>query len=205
LKFYYNGTKKSNEPGFASGCVLLIGFAALIFFFTLLDDVEDLKDYLIEIILVAVMGISLVVMLFGKKAQLTNRHVVIENEYFKLDKVGVPISNMQLDVYQKGLQFRRYHLRDKTGKIAVFSVFEDDLYHYFLENHSEQTELFQELSAKQEGPYISVRGENQTLYYDLNSGKYALKREGEQDISLLPEIYTYDGKYKKGTPLIKSN
>jgi hypothetical protein len=205
MKFYYNGTKKSNEPGFASGCVLLIGFGALIFFFTLLDDIEDLKEYWIEIILVSVMGVSLVGMLFAKKGQLTNRHVIIENDYFKLDKVGVPLSKMQLDVYQKDSKFSRYHLRDSEGKIAIFSVFEDDLYRHFTEQHAEQTQQLQELSAKHDGPYISVKSDTQSLYYHLDTGKYSIRREGSSEVSFLPEIYTYDGKYRKGTPLIKKN
>ena len=49
--FYHQGSKKkSSELGVASGCVLFIGFGAIIFFFTLLDDIDDLSDYLFEII-----------------------------------------------------------------------------------------------------------------------------------------------------------
>jgi hypothetical protein len=203
MKFFYNGKKKSNEPGFASGCLLIIGFGALIFFFTLVDDIEDLKDHLIEVILVSIMGFGLLSALFAKKAQLSNRHVVIENDYLKLDKVGVPLSSIQLDVYQKGSTFQRYHLRDTSGKIAIFSILEDDLCRYFLEHHPDQTEQIQEVSAKHDGPYISIRSTNGSLYYNLESGKYTVKREGKQDVSCMPEIYAYDGKYKKGEPLLK--
>jgi hypothetical protein len=203
MKFYYNGTKKTNEPGFASGCVILIGFAALIYFFTLLNDVEDLKDHLVEIIAVSVMGISLLAMLFRKKGELSNRHVVIENDYFKLDKVSVPISSIQLEIYYQDTKFRRYHLRDSEGKIAVFSVFKYDLYRYILEHYPDQTEKFQEHSSTQDGSFISIQGEGCALNYDLDTGKYTVKQENQEVISFLPEIYTYDSKYKKGVPLGK--
>lgn len=201
MKFFYNGTKKSNDIGAGSGCVLMIGFAALIYFFTLLDDVEDLKEYLFEIILVSIMGISLVLQLTRKKGDLTSRHVIIENEYFKLDKVAVPLSTIQLDLYKKGSKFHRYHIRDTAGKIAIYSTREDELYKYILQEFPEHSEEFQELSSKQDGPYISLKAEGRSLYYDLDRGKYTLTREGKSDISFIPEIYTYDGKYKKGKPL----
>ena len=204
MKFYYNGTKKSNDIGFGSGCVLLIGFAALIYFFTLIDGIEDLKEYWIEIGIVSLMGISLTIALFGKKGELSNRHVVIENDYLKLDKVSVPLSTIRLDVYLKESKFRRYHLRDTEGKLTIYSVFEDDLYRHILENYPEQTSKFQEESSKQDGPYVSILAESQSLYYDLDSGKYTIKENKENTLSHLPEIYTYDGKYKKGAPLIKN-
>ena len=46
MNFYYNG-KKAPSKGYdvASGCLLLIGLGALVFLFTLIDDIEDLEGW----------------------------------------------------------------------------------------------------------------------------------------------------------------
>lgn len=204
IKFFYNGTKKSNDIGFGSGCVLMIGFGALIFFFTLLEDVEDLKEYLFEIILVSIMGISLVLQLTRKKGDLSSRHVVVENNYLKLDTVGVPLANIEMDIYLKESKFHRYHIRDKEGKIAIYSVHKDNLYDYILDSFPNQTHQFEELSSKQDGPYITVKAEGRKLYYNLDIGKYIITLDDGSEIANLPDIYAYDGKYKKGEPMKKT-
>lgn len=203
MKFYHNGTKKSNEPGIAGGCLLLIGFGAIIFLLFQLKDMEDVKEYGWQIILAIVMGVSLFSMFFAKKAKLSNRHIIIENDYLKIEKVGVPLKNTVLDIYKKGNEFKRYHLRDTDGKIAIYSALEDDLKTYFEEELQDQVQYYKEHSSKHDGPYVSVAAEHQSLFYNLDSGKYTITLEDETEISFLPEVFTYDGKYKKGTPLLK--
>ncbi len=203
VKFFYNGLKKSNDIGVASGCVLMIGFGALIYFFTLIDGIEDLKEYWFQILLVSVMGISLVLQLTRKKGDLSSRHVIIQNDYLKLDQVGVPISNIQMDIYIKDEKFSRYHIRDKEGKLAIYSVHKDGLYEYILENLPDQTNQLEEESSKQDGPHITVISGNRKLYYNLDIGKYIITSPVHEDIAHLPDIYAYDGKYKKGEPLKK--
>ena len=46
MNFYYNG-RKAPSKGYdvASGCMLFIGFGAIAYFFTLIDDIEDLEEY----------------------------------------------------------------------------------------------------------------------------------------------------------------
>lgn len=204
MKFFHNGTKKSNEIGAGSGCVLLIGFAALIYFFTLLDDVEDLKEYAFEIILVSVMGVSMLFTVFRKKGDLSNRHISIEKDHLTMDDIRVPLANVHLDIYTRDGNFRRYHLRDPEGKIALYSIFKDDLYTYLKEQYPAQISYFEELATRQDGPHIRVKSDNRSLSYDLDTGKYTLAISGQPDISFIPEIYTYDGKYKKGEPLKKT-
>lgn len=201
MKFFYNGIKKSNDIGAGSGCVLLIGFGALIYFFTLLDGVEDLKEYLFEIILVSIMGISLVFQLTRKKGDLSSRHVILENDYLKLDTVGVPLVSIQMDIYTKESKFHRYHIRDTEGKIAIYSIYKDHLYEYILENFPKQTDQIEELSSKKDGPYVTVKAEGRKLYYNLDIGKYIITLNDGSEIAHLPDIYAYDGKYKKGEPL----
>lgn len=201
MKFYHNGTKKSNEPSITSGCLVLIGFAAIIFLLTQLKSLEDVEEYGWQIVLAITMGVSLFSMFFAKKAKLSNRHVVIENNYLTMEKVGVPLKNMVLDVYKNDKEFKRYHLRDTEGKIAIYSTLKDDLKTYFEEELSNQVQYFEEDSNKHDGPYVSVTAVGQSLFYNLDSGKYTITKEDESEISFLPEVFTYDGKYKKGKPL----
>ena len=113
MKFYYQGNKnKSNTPGFASGCLILIGFGAIIYMITLLDSIGDLKEYWWQILLAFVMGVSLFATMFAKKAKLFNYHVSIKDGYFKIEKISIPIEKLILDYYSNNNTFIRYHLRD---------------------------------------------------------------------------------------------
>lgn len=202
MKFYHKGVKKSNKTSASEGCLFIIGFGAIIFFLTLLDDVEDLKDYFFELVLVLIMGISLAFSLFGKKGKLSNFHVTLKNNYFTIEKVNVPIENIIIDIYQTKGTFIRYHLRDTKGEIAIFSVVKDDLLSYFEEHLPNSIKIQEETSRKHDGPFISVLG-SQNLFYNLDSGKYTINAKKQTEISFLPKVYTYDPKYKLGKPLLK--
>ena len=202
--FYHQGNKKkSNEVGVASGCLLLIGFSALIYFFTLLKDIDDVKEYLFQIIGVSAMAITLTIGLFSKKGKIANKNITIKDGYFKIDKVSIKIENIIVDYYYKNGEFVRYFLRDTAGKIAIYSVIEDELITYFIKNFKEQLFSLEETYHKYEGPYITVKTNAQTFYYDLDSGKYNIKKEGETTISHTPDVYDYDANYKLGKPLFK--
>lgn len=202
-KFFYNGPKKSNEPDMFSGCLLLVGFGAIIFLLTQLEDLGDVKEYGWQIVLALIMGGSLFAMMFAKKAKLSNRHLVIENGYLKVEKISISMETLILDVYRRNDEFARYHLRDTAGKIAIYSVLKDDLLTHFEEELPSQVRHLEEHSKKHDGPFISVIAEGQSLYYNLDSGKYTLTQEGQPEISLVPEVFNYDGRYKKGVPLKK--
>ena len=202
--FYHQGSKKkSSELGVASGCVLFIGFGAIIFFFTLLDDIDDLSEYLFEIIGVLVMAISVTYGLFSKKGKIANKHITIKDNYFKIDKVSVLLDTITIDCFMKEGEFSRYFLRDSQGKIAIYSVLNDDLIAYFLEKKPQQVTILEETYHKYEGPYITVKANDNTLYYDLESGKYTIKKQGQPSISFTPDVYDYDANYKIGKPLFK--
>lgn len=202
MKFYHKGVKTSNETGFASGCFVLIGIAAIIFLITLLDDIEDLKEYFFELIFAGIVCVGFLFTVFAKKGKLSNFHASIENNYFSMEKINIPIQNITIDVYYRNENFIRYHLRDSIGEIAIFSVFKDDLLAHFEQNLPNQVKKHEESSSKHDGPYISVLG-SQTLYYDLNTGKYTIDNNKQTEISFLPKVYTYDPKYKLGKPLFK--
>lgn len=204
MKFYYKGNKKNNETSVAEGCLMVIGFAAFVFFLSLLDDIEDIKDYIFEIFFFILMAGSVLFMVFAKKGKLSNYNITLKNNYLSIEKVNVSLDDILIDIYENQTQFKRYHLRDKAGKIAVFSVFEDDLLKYFRENFPKQIHIIQQTSQKHEGAFISVLAKEQNLFYDLSRGKYTIKKDNQPEISIVPEVYTYDPKYKLGKPLIKS-
>lgn len=130
--FYHQGNKKkSNELGVASGCLLFIGFGAIIFFFTLLNDIDDLSHYLFEVIGVLVMAISVTYGLFSKKGKIANKHITFKEDYFKIDKVSVLLDTITIDCFMIEDKFSRYSLRDSQGKIAIYSILNDDLIAYF--------------------------------------------------------------------------
>ena len=204
MKFYYKGKKKTNETSVTEGCLMIIGFAAFVFFLSFVDDIEDIKDYIFEIFFFILMAGSVLFMVFAKKGKLSNYNITLKNNYLSIEKVNVSLDDILLDVYKTQSQFKRYHLRDKAGKIAVFSVFEDDLLKYFKENSPSQIRIIQQTSQKHEGAFISVLAKEQNLFYDLSRGKYTIKKDNQLEISIVPEVYTYDPKYKLGKPLIKS-
>lgn len=202
--FYHQGSKKkSNELGVASGCLLFIGFGAILFFFTLLDDIDDLNDYLFEITGVLVMAISVTYGLFSKKGKIANKHIKIKNDYFQIDNVNILLDTITIDYFMIEDKFSRYFLRDSQGKIAIYSVLNDDLIAYFLEKKPQQVTILEETYHKYEGPYISVKSDYSSLYYDLESGKYTIKKQDEPSISFTPDVYDYDANYKLGKPLFK--
>lgn len=203
MKFYHQGKKKSNQPGIASGCLILIGFSAIIFMFSLIDSVDDFKEYSFQIILAVLVGAGLLFSLFRKKATLHNFHISIADKRFKIGKISVLLDEITMDCYEKEGSFSRYHLRDKKGKIAIYSVIPDDLYTYFTDKLESQTHVFEENSYKYNGPDISVFTNQQSLHYDLETGRYEINKGKQSAISFLPEIYSYDGNYKLGKPLFK--
>lgn len=203
MKFYHQGSKKSNQPGMTSGCLMLVGFGAFVFFLTLLEDVEDVKEYILEIIIFCIVIISFGLNIFRQKGQLSNKHLIIKNDYLLMDKVSVQIEDLQLDIYKEGENFELYHLRDKNGKIAIYSVEKDDFFEFFRNNYQELTTEFPNSTSRYQGPQVSVRSENRSLHYDLATGKYSLSFNDQPAIVNVPDVYTYDSKYKQGKPLLK--
>lgn len=205
MRFYHQGKRKSNEPDAVSGCLLIIGFGAIVFLITLLDDLDDLKEHLFELVLVFIMGGSVIASMFSKRGRISNRHVVIDKNRFIIEDLKIPLADIVVDCYEIEGKFMRYHLRDKDGKIALYSVLEDDLIRHFLKTYPDLVKRYQETSHKHDGPYITVVAEGRKLYYNLDTGKYTIKPDKKLEISHIPIVYTYDGKYKKGKPLKKRN
>ena len=129
--------------------------------------------------------------------------MIVKNGKIKIEKIGIPLSEIIVDQYKYSVSFHRYHLRHKGGKIAVFSLETDDFLQYFQENHPEQVQSIAMKSHKHDGPYVSVLAEEQNLFYNLDSGEYTLTPLKGEKISYIPEVYTYDPEYKLGKALFK--
>ncbi len=204
MVFYQKGKKKpSNEPDAVSGCLLIIGFGAIVFLISMMEDLDDLIEYIWQILIALFIGIGFVVSMFQKKGHISNQNVIVKNGKLKIEKIVTQLEDIIVDLYQYDGIFNRYHLRDKEGKIAVFSIDEDDLLTYFKENHSDQVHHIHQQSHKHDGPYVSVIAEEQKLYYNLDSGDYKIVKPDGSEISHLPLVYTYDPKYKLGKALFK--
>lgn len=204
INFYYKGEKAPSKVyDVASGCLLIIAFSAIIYFFTLIDDIEDLEEYWLQLVFILLMGGSVFFQMFRKKGKLHTYRIEIKNNCLKMNDVEVKIESLTLDIYKKNQEFIRYHLRDRHGKLAIYSVFEDDLSKYLQEHLTNQTNFLEEISCKYDGSDVTLISDKQSLHYDLESGKYTIDLGKQTSISFTPDVFAYDGKYEKGVGLIK--
>ena len=196
--FYYNGRKVSeNGLDLAKGCLLIIGFGAIIFMFTLFESWDDVQEYIWQIILVLIMGFSALFSIFRKRGQLSTRKIEFKNSYLYLGKEGVPMGNLSLDIYTKNGTFERYHLWDNQGVIAVFSVYEDELSDYFIQNFKTQTNIRKISVSTTGGSRVKITAQKRLLGYDLDGGDYYIIDDGKETARFTPRAYAYDGKYKR--------
>tara|TARA_R110000787_G_scaffold3540_5_gene13801 strand:- start:3798 stop:4415 length:618 start_codon:yes stop_codon:yes gene_type:complete len=198
--FYYNGKKApSKSYDVANGCLLIIALVAIIFMFTLMEDIEDLKEYWLHILIVLGVGSSLLYGVFRKKGELHTYRIAFKNDYLIINKAHVSIEKIHLDIYNSAADdFHRYHFWDTKGVLSIYSTIEDDLLNYFSSNYQPQTTKYIETSASGNGSKYRVITEDGSLCYDLESGEYTLERNNETIVSRVPEFYIYDPKYKKG-------
>ena len=182
---------------------MVIAFSAMVFFFTRFDNLEDLKEYTFQIIFILLIAGSFLFQIFRKKGKLHPYKNEIANNYLHVNNLKTPIDSITLDKYTVNNHFIRYHLWDTKGIFSIFSVAEDDLLKSFESEFPKNTNIYEELSAKQDGALISVISENIHLKYDLDSGKFTKKKDGEIVFQTVPEFFIYDPKYKQGKALLK--
>ena len=106
-----------------SGCLLIVAFGAILFLLSMLDSLDDLKEYFFQIILALFIGVGFIPSMFQKKGHISNQNIIIKNGKLKFEKVKVPLETISLVVFKKGDQFQRYFVRDEKGLIAIFSIF----------------------------------------------------------------------------------
>lgn len=203
MKFYFYGKTPSKGYDVASGCLLIIGFAAIIYVFTLIDSLEDLEGNYFQLFGVLLMGGSLIFGLFQKKAKLHTHRIEIKDNFLILNKIKISLKDVHLNIYMKNELFSRYHLWDSKGIFSIFSVNDDDLLTYFSNHHPKNTENYTETYSKKDGAFVFVNSNERVLNYNLESGSFAIK-EGEKTVAKkTPEFYIYDPKYRQGKPLLK--
>lgn len=199
MQFFYNGPKnKDSTIDFFSGCLILIGFGAFIFFLSMLEDMSDVTDHALEIILFVIVAVATLVGIFQKKAKRHSTRLEIKNDILRVSKdLSIPMSKIQLDLYRQGETFVRYHLYDTDRKIALYSVYEDDLSNYIKDHHPERTNEFtvEKIKGGTESIYTLIAGKRSFSYY-LVSGKYIISEHGKILAECVPEFYSYDGKYR---------
>ena len=204
--FYYKGKNRSST-GYdaASGCLLIIALSAIIFLLSLLDftDPDEFKEYGFQIILALIMGASLLYSLFRKKGKLDTHKITLKDGYLKMNAVAVKVAQLHLDCYYNKDLFNRYHLWDNEGKIAVYSVYMDDLYRHLFENLPHVAAEFQIAKYIDSAPQATLITPERKLSYDLESGGYTIYENQELVADFIPEVFAIDGKYQKGIGLLK--
>ena len=204
MTFFYNGKRPSKGYDIASGCLTIIAFSAMVFFFTMFDNLEDLKEYTLQILFILLVGGSVLYQFFRKKGKLHPYKIEISNNYLHVNNLKIPIESIILDKYTVNNHFIRYHFWDTKGVFSIFSVIEDDLLKSFENEFPKKINIYEELSAKQDGALISVISKNTRLKYDLDSGEFTKKENGEIVFHTVPEFFIYDPKYKQGKSLLKN-
>jgi hypothetical protein len=208
MKFYYNG-KKAPSKGYdiAGGCLLFIGFGAIVFIFTLMDDLKDLEEYWIQILIVLIVGSSFLFQMFKKKGKLFTYRVELDEHQLKMHDISATREQLQLDIYTNGKdEFVFYHLWDTQGNVVFYSLYNDDLCHYFSEKNPNKTSRHEisDCSFASYENYITT-SDKRKLNYDLESGQFTIRNKTETIISFTPKAFAYDGKYKKGIGFSKKN
>ena len=127
MLFFYNGKTPSKGYDIASGCLLIIAFSVIIFLFTMLDSIEDLKEYAFQLILALIIGVGFIFQLFRKKGKLHTNKIEIKNDFLFINNLKILTDNITLDIYTFNNSFSRYHFWDSKGMFSVYSVIEDDL------------------------------------------------------------------------------
>lgn len=203
MNFYYQGKKPSSSYDIATGCLLFIGFGAIIFLLSLLEDLEDLEDVMLELVLVTLMGGSVLYGVFRKKGTFHTHRITCKEDALVINKVSIPIDTIHLDVYTHDKAFNRYHLWDSKGVLSIYSVYEDDFLKYFSENYPDHTRHHEISKTSSSGYHYRIITNNTTLYYDLDSGGFTFMENDNEVAKMVPEFYVYDPKYKEGKPLLK--
>ena len=196
MNYYYNGKKTSTGLNIASGCLIIIAVLAIIFLFSLIDSLEDLEGNYVPLLFVCIMGVSIFYNLFRKKSKLHTHRIEIKKDNLIINNLKTPINNITLDIYTVNNNFSRYHLWDTNGIIAIYSVFEDELLKDFKNNFIDNTKFHEEISSTQNQSSVSVNSNNNMLFYDLEIGKFTIKKEGKVVFNKIPQYYIYDPKYK---------
>jgi hypothetical protein len=176
---------------------------AIIFLFTSLDSLGDLKEYAFQLIIAIVVFASIVYQVFRKKGKLHTNKIEIATDYLFINNLKVPTNNITLDIYTVNNNFNRYHFWDSKGIFSIFSVVEDDLLNSFKNSYPENTNTYEEISSTMDGSSVSIGSTSVHLNYDLESGAFSKQKIDEPVSKTIPDFFIYDPNYKQGKPFPK--
>lgn len=205
MVFYYNGKKPSKGFDIAQGCLLFIALGAIVLLFTLIDSFKDLEGHYLQLFFMLLMASSIFYGVFKKKGKFHTHKIELKNTFLHVNNLKVPLNEIQLDIYKTDTKFSRYHLWDKKGIISIYSVYKDNLQEYFSNNFPDGTFEFEEISSTRDGANIHLKTNKGSLNYDLESGGYSIKIDGNLISSKTPELFVYDPKYKQSASLTENS
>ena len=203
MVFSYNGKKSSGTYKVASGCLLFVVIGCLILFFSLIEDIEQLKEYSIEVTIILIMLGFFLFNLFRKKGKTHQHHIKIENNFLFIGQNKIPLNEIHLDIYNTlDDKFSRYHIWDNLGQCSFYSIAEDDFSNYLATEKAIQN-TFKVSSTKRSDEHITIVSEHRQLYYNLESGFYKIT-EGETLIKQpIPKSFCIDGRFLLNHPANK--
>lgn len=204
LIFYYQG-KKAPSKGYdvASGCLMIIALSALIYFFTLVDSIEDIEEHWFQLLFILLMAGSMIFQLFRKKGKLHTNKIILKNGYLTMNTVVADLETIQLDIYTFKEKLERYHLWDAEGKIAIYSTHEDDLATHFKTYFPTKVTYHQIINGSSSDFEYTITTKEGRLAYHLETGGFKIIKNNKEVVSFVPETFTIDGKFKKGLGLTK--
>ncbi len=203
MNFYYTGKRPSKRFSIANNFITLIGVVAIIFLVSSIDNLQDIQEYLWQIIFIIIAITSIFYDLFKKKGEVHSNRIEIKEGFLIVNKLKISLNKTQLNIYKTNDNFTRYHFWDSIGIFSIYSVYNDDFLEYFSSNFPDNTFEFKETSASRDGANFRIKTDYGNLNYDLESGEYSIKKDDKPIFNKLPELFIYDPKYKQGKPLNK--
>ncbi|QCK16537.1 hypothetical protein [Mangrovivirga cuniculi] len=192
-----NGDESEGSGGIQV-VLMMIGIGALFFFFSMVDGIEDIKEYGWQLLIIFGMLFSILYRMFKKNTHSTNATIYLKEEGISIADIGlIPFKDLRLDLYYAKGSFCRYHLYDTKGQIAFYSILEDDLSKTLEAEGKIKVQDRKERSVKLKNSTIYYGfNEEATLIYDLDNGEYTFKGKDVDTKSVKPSLYAIDPKYK---------
>lgn len=169
------------------------------FFFSMVESIDDIREYGWELIIIFGMMSSTIYGFFKKKPPLTDANIFLKEEGIWLAGTGlISYKNLHLDLYSARGAFSRYHLWDTEGQLAIYSVYKDELATELASQKEAIVKEYTERSVKKAGDSIFCKyDEGATLVYELDSGAYILNKFSAESKKVTPKAFAIDPKYKR--------
>lgn len=183
--------------GVVQGLFTLIGMVALVFFFSMMESMDDILEYGWGLLAVFGMLFSILYGMFKKKATVTEAKVFVKEEGIWMAGIDLILyENLHLDCYYAEGAFCRYHLYDTTGLLAIYSVKEDEFYKELLRQGKAKIKKREERQVRKDDATVHCSFAEGKLIYELDSGAYTFEGLAEESKKVLPKTFAIDPQYK---------